>query len=116
LNQRRQDAAKIRNLHAYLFRAFIRRVNRLKRKESLLLQRLSREPRESGSNSLKKLELEILVNEILARGDAVMRDMFYRRTQGFSWKEIGKAYGVSGHAAEARFSQALIRVKKRLQR
>ena len=43
-------SARIRNLQAYLFSAFIRRVNRLKRREFLLLERLSTEPRESGSN------------------------------------------------------------------
>ena len=106
----------IRNLSAYLFSAFIRRVNRVRQRETLLRTRLSQQFRgRSESNSNQSLELEILIDEILARGDPVMRDMFRRRSQGFSWKEIGRAYGISAHAAESRFSQALQRLKKRLQ-
>jgi DNA-directed RNA polymerase specialized sigma24 family protein len=109
------DDCKIRNLQAYLFRAFIRRVNRLRRREFLLIGRLSTELRESRrSSSAEKLELELLVSEILTRSDAVMRDMFYRRSEGYSWKEIGRAYGISAHAAESRFSQALRKLRKKI--
>jgi DNA-directed RNA polymerase specialized sigma24 family protein len=114
----RQTTGKpeIRNLSGYLFRAFVRRVNRVRQRETLLIARLSQQfagKREFNSNQAP--ELEILIDEILARGDAVMRDMFRRRTQGFSWKEIGRAYGISAHAAESRFSQSLQRLRKRLQ-
>src|SRR5229473_1451009 len=46
--------------------------------------------------------------------DPAARDMFYRRTQEFSWDEIGLSYGISGHAAESRFSQALRKIRERL--
>jgi len=61
-----------------------------------------------------ELELKILVDELLTRCDPVTRDMFYRRIQGFSWKEIGLSYSISGHAAESRFNQALHKVGARL--
>src|SRR6266851_2010442 len=61
-----------------------------------------------------ELELKILVDELLTRCEPVTRDMFYRRTQGFSWKEIGLSYGISGHAAESRFNQALHKVGVKL--
>jgi DNA-directed RNA polymerase specialized sigma24 family protein len=60
------------------------------------------------------LELKILVDELLTRCDAVTREMFYRRTEGFSWKEIGSSYGISDTAAKARFSQALRRIGEKL--
>lgn len=105
----------IRNLSAYLFRAFVRRVNRVRHRENLLIARLSQDGTGRNlPNPNSSLEFEILIDEIMARGDAVMRDMFRRRTQGYSWKEIGRAYGISAHAAESRFSQALQRLKKRL--
>jgi len=63
---------------------------------------------------LAQLERKILVDELLTRGDPVARDMFYRRTQEFSWHEIGLSYGISGHAAESRFSQALRKIRERL--
>jgi DNA-directed RNA polymerase specialized sigma24 family protein len=60
------------------------------------------------------LESKRLLDEFLTQCDPVTRDMLYRRIQGFSWKEICKVHGISAHAAEARFSQAFQRVRKRL--
>ena len=40
--------------------------------------------------------------------------MFYRRTQGFSWKEIGTSYGMSAHAAESSFGKAIRRIARKL--
>ena len=62
----------------------------------------------------QNFEEKILVNELLTRCDPITRDMFIRRNQGFSWKEIGEIYSISAHAAESRFSQALQRVRKKL--
>jgi DNA-directed RNA polymerase specialized sigma24 family protein len=113
--QQRNNNGNIRNLHAYLFRAFIRRVNRLRRRELVfgehptnLVSKLA------GSNLSGELELKLLVDELLTRCDTVTREMFYRRTEGFSWREIGNTYGISAHAAESRFSQALRRLRKKL--
>jgi DNA-directed RNA polymerase specialized sigma24 family protein len=40
--------------------------------------------------------------------------MFYRRIEGFSWKEIGRSYGISNDAAKVRFSEALRRIGEKL--
>src|SRR5713226_5024447 len=106
----------IRDLPSYLFLAFIRRVNRTKKRQLLLEDAV--QVRSAGSHNSTdpeaELELKILVDELLTRCEPVTRDMFYRRTQGFSWKEIGLSYGISGHAAESRFNQALHKVGVRL--
>jgi DNA-directed RNA polymerase specialized sigma24 family protein len=110
------QADSVRDLPSYLFRAFIRRVNRTKRQqlveEAGLLLRLMEVPR--SINPKVDLELKILIDELLAGCNSKARDMFYRRTQGFSWKEIGASYGISGHAAESSFGQAIRRIAKRL--
>lgn len=109
-------AAPIQNLHGYLFRAFVRRVNRVKRKE-LILQNSTTVISESYPNGVhtpREVELKVLVDELLARCDQAIRDMFHRRVSGFSWQEIGTAYGITGHAAESRFSRAFQRARKRL--
>lgn len=106
----------VRDLPSYLFLAFIRRVNRTKKRQ-LLLEDAVRVRSVDSHGSIDpeaELELKILVDELLARCDPVTRDMFYRRIQGFSWKEIGLCYGVSGHAAESRFNQALHKIGVRL--
>src|SRR5437660_11539021 len=106
----------VRDLPSYLFLAFIRRVNRTKKRQ-LLLEDAVRVRSAGSHNSTDpeaELELKILVDELLTRCDPVTRDMFYRRIQGFSWKEIAKVYSISAHAAESRSSQALRRVRKKL--
>lgn len=102
----------IRDLQAYLFRAFIRRVNRTKRRTPSLAKAANTSAADFGA--AQNFEEKILVNELLTRCDPITRDMFIRRNQGFSWKEIGESYSISAHAAESRFSQALQRVRKKL--
>lgn len=109
-------ADRVRNLQAYIFRAFVRRVNKARRKELLLSNHLGSNPRvrQSTVDLGGDIELKVLVDEFLARCDPVTRDTFHRRLQGFSWKEIGRAYGISAHAAESKFSQALQRIREKL--
>jgi DNA-directed RNA polymerase specialized sigma24 family protein len=107
---------EVRDLHSYLFRAFIRRINRIKKRQ-LVLDGAVHEFSLGSNNSTDprpRLELKILVDELLTRCDPVTRDMFYRRLSGFSWKEIGLLHGISDHAAESRFSQALHRIAEHL--
>lgn len=107
---------EVRDLPAYLFRAFIRRVNRAKKRQlnqEGAVQALGLDSAPS-INPRADLELKILVDELMTRCDPVTRDMFYRRVQGFSWKEIAVSYGISHNAAKSRFSQALRRLGARL--
>ena len=110
--KQRRNEIPIRDLHAYLFRAFIRRLNKAARRDLLLADSLPRHS--SGWSVSTDLESKRLLDEFLTQCDPVTRDMLYRRIQGFSWKEIGKVHGISAHAAESRFSQALQRVRKKL--
>jgi len=110
--RQRNNDLPIRDLQAYLFRVFIRRVNKISQKTPPSASS-GRFP-ETEIPTSGNFELRILVDELLRRCDPVTRDMFYRRMQGFSWKEIGKVHRVSAHAAESRFSQALKRVRRRL--
>jgi hypothetical protein len=112
------EPAPIRNLPGYVFRAFVRQVNRLKNKELAVLdaaitgqtlaQRLA--------DPARQLEMKILVDECLGQFDFVERDMCWRRLDGFTWDEIGPVHGLSGHAAEVRFRNAVRAVKAKLAR
>jgi DNA-directed RNA polymerase specialized sigma24 family protein len=106
----------VRDLPSYLFRAFIRRVDRIKKKQLTQVDDVP-VPTFGSRNSTDPqaaVEMKILVDELLTRCDAVTREMFYRRIQGFSWEEIGRSYGISDHAARSRFSQALRRIGEKL--
>jgi DNA-directed RNA polymerase specialized sigma24 family protein len=110
------DEQPVRDLRAYLFRAFLRRLNKAKKRQLMVAAavRLFSATSPRSTDPLAELELKILVDELLRAGDPVARDMFYRRTQSFSWRDIGSLYGISGHAAESRFSQAIRRLANRL--
>jgi len=113
---RRDGVAGIRNLQAYVFRAFLRRINRARRKDPILASATgtSFTGYANPVDASEEFDLKVLVDELLTRCDPVIRDMFYRRMQGFSWKEIARAHGTSAHAAESRFSQALRRIGKKM--
>jgi DNA-directed RNA polymerase specialized sigma24 family protein len=110
------DDNAVRDIRAYLFRAFIRRLNRAKKRQSALEEaaRISSEANNNPIHPQPNLDLKILVDELLTRCDPKTREMFYRRVQGFSWKEIGLSYGISGHAAEKHFNQAIHKIRERL--
>ena len=108
--------AGVQDLPSYLFRAFIRRVDRIKKKQLTEVDDLPI-PTLVWGNSIDPqadLEMKILVDEILTRCEPETRDMFYRRIQGFSWKEIARSYGISDYAARKRFSLAVRRIAEEL--
>lgn len=109
-------AAPIRNLAGYIYRSFVRQVNRLKNRELAALNALtSREALAPRSiDSSHRLEMEILLHEYLARFNFEEKDMCLRRLEGHTWDEIGKLRGISGHAAETRLRNAVKRVKEEL--
>lgn len=106
----------VRDLRAYLFRAYLRLMNKAVKRQLLVADaiRTLSVTSHNSTDLLAELERKILVDELLTRSDPVTCDMFYRRTQKFSWDEIGLSYGISGHAAESRFSQALRKIRERL--
>lgn len=114
LRRKADGQSTIRDLHAYLFRAFMRRLNRIRRREMRLITSSTNLGESEKFDPSRELEMRILVNELLTRCDGVTRDMFYHRIAGLSWKEIGSVYGISAHAAESRFSQALRRLRQKL--
>src|SRR5215472_501496 len=116
LQTKNTDRDSIRDLESYLFRAFLRRLNRIKKQElytaralevEAFVSRISHDPR-------RTLERKILVDELLMQFNPMMRDFFCRHLVLSSWREVGRVYGISAHAAESKFSQALQTVKKRL--
>lgn len=110
------EPAPIRNLAGYIFRAYARQVNRLKRKEVALLDAATADQvlaRRSADPS-HQLEMQILLNEYLDRFDFEEKDMCWRRLEGHTWDAIGKVHGISAHAAEVRLLDTVRRVKAEL--
>lgn len=112
------EPAPIRNLPGYVFRAFVRQVNRLKSKELAVLDAAiaGQTLKQRLADPSRQLEIKILVDECLAQFDFTERDMCWRRLEGFTWDEIGPVHGLSGHAAEVRFRNTVRAVKAKLAR
>lgn len=110
------EATSPRNLAAYVFRAFVRHVSRLKNKEDALLNVViarNAAARKSTDPS-RQFEMQILLREYLARFSFEEKDMCWRRFEGRAWDEIGKLHGITGHAARERLRSAVKRVKEEL--
>ena len=108
-------APAVRNVAAYLFRTFIRMVDDAKHKEKILEESL----KESGEARIPlteeaQVETAVLLNEVMETCDRASREVIVLRLEGFTWKEIGKRFDISSHAAEARFSKALDHARKML--
>ena len=104
----------VRDLQSYLFRAFLRRVNKRYKRDSSMAQALHALASSNSVDPRASLEQKILIDEFLMQCDPATRDMFCRRIEGFSWKEIGSSYRISSHAAESRFSQIFQKARARL--
>src|SRR6266702_3794451 len=80
--KRDSNEQPVRDLRAYLFRAFLRLVNKAVKRQLLVADaiRTLSVTSHNSSDPLAQLERKILVDELLTRGDLVARDMFYRRT------------------------------------
>jgi DNA-directed RNA polymerase specialized sigma24 family protein len=115
LRARCGNEAPVRDLEAYLFRAFLRRLNRTKKRQMRLDEAvgfLGSTPRTWDPR--RAVEMKILLDEFLMKCDPEMRDVVYRRIAGSSWEEIGWVYQISSHAAESKFSRAFQKVKRQL--
>jgi DNA-directed RNA polymerase specialized sigma24 family protein len=115
LRARCGNEAPVRDLEAYLFRAFLRRLNRTKKRQMRLEEAvgfLGSTPKTWDPR--RAVEMKILLDEFLMKCDPEMRDVLYRRIAGSSWEEIGWVYQISSHAAESKFSRAFQKIKRQL--
>jgi len=110
------QARPIRNLPGYIFHSFVRQLNRLKSKELAVVSSDATDMVQTSrwADPSAQFETKILVDECLAQCDFVIRDMFWRRVQGFTWEDIGKIHDLSAHAAEIKFREAIESVRARL--
>jgi len=116
LRSKNAAESSVRDLESYLFRAFLRRLNRAKKRQLLLANavqlqdfasRVSWDPK-------RALDMKIFIDEFLLQCDSAMRDFLCRWAEGHSWKEIATVYGISSHAAESKFSYTLRKVRRKL--
>ena len=113
--KRQIGAPAIRDLSAYLFRTFIRRIERARQKHAIFEESLEEEEgRKFALYEEGQQESRVLLDEILAACGQASMSIVMLHLEGWSWSEIGKHLGISRHAAETRYRKALDRARKAL--
>ncbi len=113
--KQRMGAPGVRDIGAYLFRTFIRLIDKAKQREMSFEDAIQEygetqfTPTEEG-----RAETAVLINEIMAACDQVSREIILLRLRDQSWDEIGRHFGISPYAAETRYRKALDRARKTL--
>ncbi len=112
-NRKQSTQPPIRDLRAYLLHSFRRRITQERRKQvSWRNESEWIEERHRTTHEITSLEMDLLVDEVMAAWDKVTQEIILRRLEGFSWGEIGERYGISAHVARMRYSKALQRARK----
>lgn len=105
------DTEHIHSLPAYLFRSYERRVfdtlNTRKREASL--DSVNRELAVDTS-SVKRLEERVLLEEIVARMDEQMLQVYERLILGYSFEEIAHEQGKKANVLRSMFSKKLRKI------
>jgi len=115
LKRKSKDASPVRDLSAYLYRTFLRKVSLVRAKQTRLEKSLQIEAQtQSFVRQPVQAEISLLFDEVMATYDKVTRQIVYRRLEGFSWKEIATEFGMETHAAETRYSRALAQARSLL--
>lgn len=112
LKRKPKDASPVRDLSAYLYRTFLRKIS-LVRGKHVRLERSLKNRARTRALARQPLEAEtsLLFDEVMATYDSVTRQIVYRRLEGFSWKEIATEFGIETHTAETRYSRALTQAR-----
>ena len=111
----KQDAElpPIRDLRAYLYRAFLRKVAAKRQVEIRLDEAFETHFRlNEGMSFEEKLAARLLLKQILCTCDRKTMWIIWERIEGRSWDEIAYDMMISNHAARLHYSRALREIRE----
>lgn len=115
---RAKEAARIspiRDMRAYLYRAFLRRIGEEERSEARLQEALEDDLRLGETMSIEtRVEAKLVLKQILSLCDGKTRAIIWGRIEGRSWDEISYDVVMSNHAARLHYSKALRAIRDAL--
>jgi DNA-directed RNA polymerase specialized sigma24 family protein len=100
LRVNRGNLERVRNLDAYLLRAFTRKIKRHVAREIKLVGIEYAEQIPDPSDDVFR---RLFAHELIAMMDDSTRLLFERWVAGYSWAEIGRELGIDPHLAEQHF-------------
>lgn len=105
----------IRDLRAYLYRAFLRRVAADRQSEIRLEQTFEERIRPNeGMSFEEKLEARLLLKQILRMCDRKTMWIVWERIEGQSWEEIAYDWAMTNRAVRLHYSRALREIREAL--
>ena len=109
----------IRNLDNYLYRAFVRQLNRLLAREPRVetvgsLQDLDAQPGTRARAVPPSTEEELLIKELMTFLDERPREMFSLRKTGYSWRDVAGILKMTPNSVQVRFNEGLKRAQNRI--
>jgi tetratricopeptide (TPR) repeat protein len=105
----------IRDMRAYLYRAFLRRIGEEERSEARLQEALEDDLRLDETMSIEaRVEVKLVLKQILGMCDRKTRAIIWGRIEGRSWDEISYDVVMSNHAARLHYSKALRAIRDAL--
>ena len=116
--RRNRKVNHIRDLDSYLFWSFARKYSRRMALEARIryvdnVQSIL-DGRGKGDRSwASMLHDKILVKQFLSYLEPKFRVMVICRSQGESWTEIGRRFGISAHNAEVQYANAIKKARRR---
>jgi len=109
----------VRDFQSYLFIGLIRKAADLFRREERVECRsaegLAALPQTVDTDSVRKLETELLVKELISLMDDRTRSIYVMLIQGFSLKEIAKTVGITQDGVRKNLDRGTERVRRRVQ-
>jgi hypothetical protein len=111
-----KEAAKvppIRDLRAYLYRAYLRRIAAERQHESCVQLSVEDHLIPNGALDMEaRVETKLLLKQILGMCDRKTRAIIWGRMEGRSWDEIAYDLVTSNHAARLHYSKALRAIRE----
>jgi len=116
--RRNREANHVRDLDSYLFWSFARKYSRRLALEERIRYVDNVQSILDGSGKADRswaamLHDKILVKQFLSYLEPKFRVMMICRSQGESWAEIGRRFGISAHNAEVQFGKAIKKARRR---
>lgn len=111
------ESKRIKKPRPYLFTAFVRAVNKLCDKEARVKRLAVAELERLGAidDWSRQQDQRILIGEIISMMDPATRRTYWRRSEGYAWKEIAQRQGVSVNAAMAAYERGLHAVREKIE-
>lgn len=110
------QAPPVRDMRAYVYRAFLRRIAAERRDERRRQQEIEDHfSADEAAVGEVKTERKLALKQVLSMCDRKTREITWSRTEGRSWDDIAYGCVMSNHAARLHYSKAVRQIRDALE-